>query len=415
MSLNFLKIKTKSGVPLWILPMAYSQSVSVGVLVNVGTRDEVWPKEAGIAHALEHMHIQGTEEFPTQNDLTSHIEDVGGFINAWTWKEGTFYYAKVPAVFSERAIHTLSQQLRKSIFPKEQIATEMNNIIQEIKRDNDNPQRAVTKLSEKIVFNNSPLSKDTLGAEESVLAFTREDFLEFKERHYDPSNYTFIVAGNISKEKALKLFDKYFPEKVNNKKKNIRKAELLIKSKERQNIQKKEVEQLHLILSAKTTPAKSKEAIYLDFFTDMIDAGWSFPLMQEVRNKRGLCYIVEAYSLNFSDEGMLKIYIGTDPKKYKEAISASLQVVNDSKAGSKLLKRVKELRLGKLALGFEDTGRIIDRAAYEINAKGEPKGYSQATKEIKSVSIKNITNVVDKYLKPEMFYTSILTPKNFKG
>lgn len=411
---NFLKIKTKSGVPLWLLPMPHSGSVSAGVLVNVGTRDEVWPKEAGIAHALEHMLIQGTEEFPTQSDLTSYIEDVGGHINAMTWKEGTFYHAKVPANFTERAIHAVSQQVRKSTLPEEKIATEMNNIIQEIKRSNDNPQQSSWNLSCNIAFNNHSLSKNVLGIEESVSALTKEDFIKFKEKYYNPANYTFVVAGNITKEKILKLFDKYFPEKVSNQKKNVRKTESLARNKGSRNIQTKDIGQLHLTLSATTAPAKSKDAVYLGFFADMIDAGWSFPLMQEIRNKRGLCYDVGAYVNGFSDVGLLRIYVGTDPKKYKEAASASLEVLNSSKADKNLLERAKKLRLGRLALSFENTMNIISRAAHDINFTGKPKDYSQEIKETKSVSIKNIINVVDKYLKPEMFYTSILAPKNFK-
>jgi len=411
---NFLKLKTKSGVPLWLLPMPHAQSVSAGVLVNVGTRDEVWPKEAGIAHALEHMLIQGTEEFPTQSDLTSYIEDVGGHMNARTWKEGTFYYSKVPAGFSERAIHAVSQQIRRSILPEGKVPVEMNNIIQETKRSNDNPQNFVRKLGEKIVFSNHPLSKDTLGTEGSVLAFNREDFARFKERYYNSANYTFIVAGNINKEKALNLFNKYFPEKVNNKKKNIRKTEVLIAGKERKNIYRKDVGQLHLLLNAVTVSSKNKDAVYLSFFTDMIDAGWSFPLWQELRDKRGLCYDTYATGRGFSDAGILSIYVGTDPKRYKEAIGASFDVISKSRADKKLLERAKKLRLGRIALWFENPTDIINRASHDINRTGKPKDYDQEVKETKSVSIKNITNVVDKYLKPEMFYTSILAPKDFK-
>ncbi|HDH04078.1 MAG TPA: insulinase family protein, partial [Candidatus Campbellbacteria bacterium] len=85
MELNFSKTITKSGVPLWVLALPESKTVAAGVLIKAGTRDEVWPKEAGIAHALEHMFLQGTENFPTQRQLAEYIEEVGGRINAWTW------------------------------------------------------------------------------------------------------------------------------------------------------------------------------------------------------------------------------------------------------------------------------------------------------------------------------------------
>ena len=113
MKLNFSKTTTESGVPLWTLNIPTSRTVSAGVLVKAGTRDEIWPKEAGIAHALEHMLFQGTESFPTHRRICEHIEEVGGRINAWTWKEMTFYYSKVPSEHAERSVHVLSEQLEK--------------------------------------------------------------------------------------------------------------------------------------------------------------------------------------------------------------------------------------------------------------------------------------------------------------
>ena len=64
MELNFTETKTKSGASLWTLSSSNYNSVAIGVIVKCGTRDEIWPKEAGIAHALEHMHFQGTKSFP---------------------------------------------------------------------------------------------------------------------------------------------------------------------------------------------------------------------------------------------------------------------------------------------------------------------------------------------------------------
>ncbi|PIR26768.1 MAG: peptidase M16, partial [Candidatus Brennerbacteria bacterium CG11_big_fil_rev_8_21_14_0_20_43_10] len=52
---NFQKLQTKTGIPVYVMPLPHAQSVAAGVFVKAGTRDEQWPKEAGLAHALEHM------------------------------------------------------------------------------------------------------------------------------------------------------------------------------------------------------------------------------------------------------------------------------------------------------------------------------------------------------------------------
>lgn len=410
--LNFSKTLTNSGVVLWVLNLPYSASLSLGVLVKAGTRDENWPKEAGIAHALEHMHFQGTEGFPNSKEVSGYIEEVGGTISAWAWKEMTFHWVKVPAIYSKRATHILCEQLRKSLIPKEKIPIEMKNVIEEIHRKNDNPRAFIQVVSDEFVYKNHPLSKNTLGLEKSVLAFTREDFISFKNRYYRPSNYIFIAAGKITQDEALNLFNEYFPEKISGIS-NIYSPQNLEETKNRWLVKNRDIEQIHLLISATTGRAQEKEALYLDFFEDMISGGMSFPLFQEVRDKRGLCYEVWASHTKWSDIGKFDIYIGTNPKKYKEAIEASLEVIKKYKSDETLLEKVKNLKIGQITLLYEDTARIIDRAARDIAFTGKPQDYNQIIKEIKEVNIDNIKSAVEKYLKSDLLFFSVIAPQNF--
>lgn len=414
MEFNFKKLKTESGVPLWILNIPTSKTVSAGVLVKAGTRDENWPKEAGIAHALEHVVFLGTEKFSTSQVVSEYIEEIGGALNAWTWKEMTFYYSQVPAEYAERSIYLTSEQLRKSTFPENKIKVEMKNIVQEIRRSQDDPSNFVERINNKFVYKDHPLAKDTLGTEESVLAFTKQDFLNFKERYYTPDNYVFIVAGNISEEEAIKLFDKHFPEKVGEKA-NKRASETLdLVDREQLLIQKKDIEQVHMILSVPTCSSDNPDSQYLSFFKAMISGGMSFPLFQEVRDKLGLCYTIVADIVKWSDVGIFEIYIGTDPKRYDEAVQAIFKVIADSKSDKVLFEKTKSLIKGRLNLKYENTSNIINIAAQDIAFTGVPKGYEKTIEEIEKIKIEEVGRVVDKYLKPEQFFKTMLVPENFK-
>lgn len=412
MKINFSKLKTKSGVPLWIFSSSRYNSVALGVLVKCGTRDEIWPQEAGIAHALEHMHFQGTENFPSSLEISGHIEEIGGDINAWTNGEATFYHVRVPVGHAERAVRIISEQLNKSVFPEEKILVEMKNIIQEIHRSNDDPQGYLGTLNDRFVYNNHPFSKDVLGLENSVLAFAKKDFQSFKKRYYHSSNYTFIVVGNIAENEALELFDKYFEEKSEIRANNRRNQKVIIRP-ERQLIEKKELQQLHISLSALIGKSKDKSSFYLDCFSTMISGGMSFPLFQEVRDKLGLCYQIGAGVASGSDAGMFNIYIGTDHKRYKEAIDATLGVIKKYKSDASLLDKVKNLQMGCIMLSFENTARILSSAVSNIVLLGAPK-LEEMQKQIKEVKIENITEVVEKYLNPELIFTVMLAPKDFE-
>lgn len=411
--MKFTKHETKSGAPLWLFSVPHVQSVAAGVLVSAGTRDEQWPKEAGIAHALEHMHFQGTKKFPTSKDVSEFIEEVGGVLNAWTWKEMTFYHAQTPVQHAERIPELLSEQLRFSTFPEDKIQVEMKNIVQEIRRRNDNPRSLIHEIADSHLYGSHPLSKDTLGTEESVLAFTKQDFLHFKERYYQPENFVFIVAGNIDAQKAVDLFDTYFPEGGGVK--NSRVPAEFQKSNEQQHIEKRDIEQLHLIMSAAVGSSDDKTTQQLSLFGTMISGGMSFPLFQEVRDKLGLCYQIHTSLDPWSDIGNFGIYIGTDHTRYQEAIEATQKVIEESKTDEQLLKKAKDVKLGRLALMFEGMSDVLDIAALDIVSRGAPRGYEEVKREIEAIQIGDITKAVDQYLAPEKIYTSMLVPRDFKG
>ena len=397
---------------MWTLSSPNYNSVAVGVIIKCGTRDEIWPKEAGIAHALEHMHFQGTESFPSSMKLTEYIEETGGRMNAFTNNERTFYFSRVPAGHAERAVCVISEQINKPIFPEEKIPIEMKNIIQEIGRRNDNPQGYLWMLSQKFIYNNHSLARDVLGIEESVSAFTRDNFLAFKKRYYDPSNYVFIAVGDIEENEALKLFDKYFEEKSKIEPNN-RKNEKVKTRPEKQFIENKDVNQLHISLDALIGEGKDNTSLYLEFFRDMISGGMSFPLFQEVRDKRGLCYSIGASITKRSDIGCFSIYVGTDHKRCKEAISATLEVIEKFKSDEGLLEKVKNLKLGQLMLKYEDTQQIITMAVNDILFLGKPRGFEELKKEIEEVTIENVEESVKKYLNPESIFTTMLAPRDF--
>jgi len=408
-----METKTKSGVTLWTLSSTNFNSVAVGVIVKCGTRDEIWPKEAGIAHALEHMHFQGTKDFPDSMKLTEYIEEIGGKMNAFTNSERTFYFVRVPSDYAERGVYIISEQIKNAIIPENKISVEMKNIVQELRRRNDSPQGYLWQISQEFIYGNHPLSKDVLGTEESLMSFTKNDFLTFKNRYYNSSNYIFVVVGNITENKALKLFDKYFEKSEGMP--NNRQHEGIIDKQNKQFIKNKELDQLHISLDALAGKGGDKESLYLEFFRDMISGGMSFPLFQEIRDKLGLCYQIGASITKRMDVSDFTIYVGTDSKRGKEAIDATINVIEKSKSDENLLNKVKQLKLGQLMLSYENTSDIIRRTSNDIIFLGRPRGFEEIKKEIEEVQIEDIKKTVDKYLNPKAIYTTMLAPKDFKA
>ena len=85
--------RLKNGVQIATVSMPYAHSVSVGIWVKAGARDEL-EGEAGIAYFLEHMAFKGTSK-RNAAEIARQIENVGGFMNAYTSREETAYFVSL--------------------------------------------------------------------------------------------------------------------------------------------------------------------------------------------------------------------------------------------------------------------------------------------------------------------------------
>lgn len=406
--LSYKVLKLSNGAALYVLSMPWVKTVGLGVHVNVGTREEVWPEQAGLAHAYEHMVFHETELFADSKAMAEYIEAVGGMLNAFTWNELTCFLNCLPAEEKTRGFEILSQQLRKSLFLPERIRLEMESIIHEIHRKNDNPQSFLEDVFFKILCGKHPLGKSAGGLEESVRAFQKEDFLNWQKKFYHPGNFTFVAVGNIKAEEAELYFEEYFPEKA--AKPHNRKSKLISELARDATIEK-EIEQAHMMMGA-IIPGKGKrDSAVLSLFRTMISGGMSFPLFQEVRDKRGLCYQIHAEIHPLSDNGIFNIYIGTSPDKVDEAADCIIKVIQESKNSQKLLEKAKKSIRGKLAFQFESPQSILQSSLLDILYQGKPRGYDEIIKEIGSITIEEVKEAVNRYLDPARIVKVTLLPR----
>jgi len=162
-NLKFEKLKTKSGTSLFILNLPHTNAIASGVLIKAGTRDEIWPKEAGLAHALEHMSFQATKKFKDSQEVSSYLEEIGGYLNAFTSQEGIFFHNVVPKEYFERAVISLNELVNNSLIPQDKIKIEMRNIAEEIKMYFDNPVSYINMEALVFIYGKLRLFKNVLG------------------------------------------------------------------------------------------------------------------------------------------------------------------------------------------------------------------------------------------------------------
>jgi len=263
-------------ISLFYIHILQINTVASGVLVKAGTRHEIWPKEAGIAHALEHMRFQGTQLFPTSRDISALIEDDGGVINAWTSGEGTFFWQKIPATAFAKSPLLLSQQLLHPLIPEKKIATEMQNIVQEIRMVKDDPSHFALREFGHLIYSGHVLSRDVLGTEESVTSFTRPDFMNFSDRLYFGQRMRFIVVGNVPELDVVRSFNSYFHD-VKASDGSLEENTGNLKTEKREVIHKRQIEQVHMVVGYLLGAGDARSVTALSVFANMIGGGMSFP------------------------------------------------------------------------------------------------------------------------------------------
>src|SRR5215831_4508070 len=138
------------------------ETAAVGVWVGVGTRHETAAIN-GIAHLLEHMAFKGTER-RSARDIAEEIEAVGGYLNAYTTREHTAYYARVLADHVPLAIDILADILQHSTFEAAELERERTVILQEIGQAWDTPDDIVFDLFQETAFPAQPLGRPILGS-----------------------------------------------------------------------------------------------------------------------------------------------------------------------------------------------------------------------------------------------------------
>ncbi len=410
--MEFQKEITRCGAPLYVFPMKHATSIALGVLIHAGTRDEL-AHEAGLAHALEHMLFQGNDRLPDSRSISSEIELIGGNINASTGKEYTFYSRVVPDDALPVAADSLASQLHTSKFRTEDLK-EMRNIVREIGMADDHPTKFCARKFYAHILGDHPLGKVTLGTKESVLGFTRDDFLGFNERYYHAGNYAFIVVGKTTMSKALKAFNKAFTY-PSSRPKNARFAASVTPAPDRRLVLNRSIEQAELFFGTLIGGSADKDTKALDFYATMLSGGMSFPLFQEIRDRRLLCYHVHAGVDDYADLGIFELYISTDPERVQEAVRSIHEVVATS-CTDELFAHARSHLLGDHKVNlYASPEALMYRAASDIIETGDPISPAKIKEEIESQTLSAVQSAVEKYLLDESTYAyTLLAPEGAK-
>ena len=349
----------KNGMRIVTEHMPGLQSAAVGVWVNAGGRHEL-PEQNGIAHFLEHMAFKGTKR-RSALAIAEEIEDVGGYINAYTSREVTAYYARVLKDDVPLAMDLISDILLNPVFDPREIEVERGVILQEIGQALDTPDDIIFDWLQEVAYPEQPLGRTILGPVERVKAFDKPDLKRFVAEHYGPGQMILSAAGAVDHDEIVRLAEAAFghlsPVKVSSALPGV------FHGGERREV--KQLEQAHFTLALEAPGYRSDDIYTAQIYATALGGGMSSRLFQEIREKRGLCYTIYSQVGAYDDTGMMTIYAGTGGEDLAALSDLTIEEVRRSVDGlteAEIHRARAQIKAGML-MGLESPSARAERLA----------------------------------------------------
>ncbi|MCG6974404.1 MAG: insulinase family protein [Desulfobacterales bacterium] len=401
---NGIKVITKT--------MPHLRSVSMGLWVNVGGRDESF-SESGMSHFIEHMIFKGTQK-RTAFQIAKEFDAVGGQTNAFTSTENTCYHAKVMDAHMETMVDILSDIFLNSLFDEREVENERTVILQEIGMAEDSPDEYIHILSGMNFWSGNALGRSVLGNRENVSRFDSGGIKRFFHRFYQPERIVISAAGNLDHSRFMDIAGPAFE--------SIRPGDPFPRrsapdEQRTVNLHYKELEQVHICLGTKGLSITDPRRFAYSLMNTILGGNMSSRLFQEIREKRGLAYSVYSYVSSFVDTGMVGAYAGVAPANIKQSIQLILKEIfkiKEMRVDASELHYAKEFTKGNLMLASESNDNQMVRMAQNETHFGRYVPLEEIINNIDAVTEDDILQLAEDLFQDNRFSVTILGPVDDK-
>jgi predicted Zn-dependent peptidase len=404
----FEKTTLSNGIRLITRRIPQIRSVSLGIWVSVGARDEI-ASENGLSHFIEHMVFKGTQR-RTAFQIAREFDASGGYTNAFTSMESTCYHAKVLDTHLHTMVDILSDIFLNSLFDAEEVERERTVILQEIGMVEDNPDDYIHHLSGRNFWGDNPLGRSILGKPENVLGFDTDTIRSFFHRLYQPERIVISAAGNLEHDHLVALLAPAFE--------TIRPGNGFPErhtpgGRFDAGIHTKDLEQAHLCMLTQGYAITAPQRFALSLLNTILGGNMSSRLFQEVRERRGLAYSVYSFINAYVDTGIYGIYAGVAPQNIAQTVAVVLEQLDRLRkdpVSDTELQAAKEFSKGNLLLASESNDNQMVRLAQNDINFGRYVPLQEVVDQIEQVQKEEIRELALDLFRPGRIALTLLGP-----
>jgi predicted Zn-dependent peptidase len=386
-----LEISTLSnGLTIVTDPMAQLESAALGVWVGTGSRNER-PDQMGLSHMLEHMAFKGTTR-RTARQMAEEIEAVGGYLNAYTGREQTAFHARVLKNDVPLALDIIADILINPTYEAAELERERQVVLQELGQARDTPDDIIFDHLQDVIYANQALGWPILGNEKTVGGFTPASLREYSSAQYRARDMTLVSSGAVAHAEIVKLAEEKFARLAPGQSAAGIAPALYRGGEYRQD---DELEQAHIAYAFPGVSVRDPDFYASQLYVTVLGGGMSSRLFQEVREKRGLCYSIYAYTTSFLDGGYTGIYVGTGEAEAGEisaVVAGEMEAMTGAIGENELARARAQLKSG-LLMGLERPGSRAEQIAGQMFSLGRVQPVSEIVAQLEAVDVDAVRRI----------------------
>ncbi len=384
-----------NGVRVLAIPLPHVDSANVSVFVRTGSRHES-ARLNGISHVVEHMAFKGTHERNCQQ-INLDAERLGAEVNAHTDKDHTAYHMRGMARHAGVFVRMLGDIVRNSTFPEAELERERQVILHEYTEDEDDALSTAYKLFDKACYGLHPVAQPVIGTRRNIERFSRDELLGYVQRQYTGANVVVGVAGNVEVAEVLREAERAFGGMPAGQPNEVAVPAYRggVSSRGQAGYS-----QSHVVLGFPIPPQHDDASHAAVVAAALFGEGMSSPLMDRLREQRGLVYYA-ACSADVSDLcGQFVIEASTSPQQLDEFFSEVSALLRSHAQGvSKVdLERARN-QLAVRQLGSDERPmRRLEEAAQDVFVFGEVRQRSAVTARLQAVTAAEVRRAFERML-----------------
>lgn len=411
---EIVKSKLKNGQTVIVKEVKNNPIVMIDTWVKTGSIDEN-DCNNGVAHFLEHLFFKGSKNYP-DNQFDKILESKGASTNAATSKDFTHFHILIPSKDFETALKLHADMLTNPLVPPVELNKERQVVIREIERSNDNPQRILYNNFTKSLYKQHPYRREVLGTKEIIANISRQEIMNFYQKHYAPENMITVIVGDVNAQDANVLVQKYFsnglktekPQKRNYKQDKRPEKQVVVTSQQ-------DINTTYMLMGFKCgQKITDKDSYALDLLATLMGDGRSSVLYKELKDKSRLVQGVSAGHSSSLEDSIFFVSANLNGQNLSKVENKIFDIIKDFQTKNVApsdLERAKKMIERDTLYARESVSATASEIGYCTLLTGDWNFYNDYLSNIKKVTVEDIKKVAQKYLDKNHAIISVVNPK----